>query len=86
MAGKDDEQVAQIAEQVKRYLRAHPKAVDSLEGIVDWWLPRQRQGYAGEAEKVQKALDYLVNRDEISRIRGPDGSVLYGSSIHEHRH
>lgn len=83
MSGKDDEQIAQIAEQIKRYIEAHPKAVDSLEGVVDWWLPRQH--HASEAEKVQKALEYLVAKGELSRLRGPDGNVLYGSSVHEPR-
>lgn len=72
---EDQETIDSIANLIREYLRAHPKAADTLEGITDWWLPvRDRKA---STELVQKALDSLVARDEIRRVRSPDGHVLY---------
>jgi hypothetical protein len=49
-----------LAEEILRYLQAHPNACDTLLGIMEWWLLKQRIEIA--ANDVQKALDQLVAR------------------------
>lgn len=63
------------SDEILRYLRAHPQAADTVDGIVMWWLPRQR--YEEAVDRVQYALDDLVTRGLVDRITLVDGTVLY---------
>lgn len=67
-----------IAQEIKNYLMAHPNAADSREGIVKWWLTRQR--YEEALGQVQIALDQLVAEGVISKRRAADGKVVYASA------
>jgi hypothetical protein len=69
--GADDEQVVRLIED---YLRAHPGAGDTVEGVAQWWLPG---GVARSAEAVQRALGVLVARGVLVERRGRDGRCLY---------
>jgi len=31
-----------VAESVLRYLAEHPRAMDTLEGIAEWWIAREQ--------------------------------------------
>lgn len=64
------------ADEILAYLDAHPQAADSLEGIVLWWLPRQR--FVEARARIQESLEQLVDRGLVERTRLPDGTVLYG--------
>lgn len=52
--------------EIVEYFRRHPAAGDSLDGIVDWWLPQQRYETARAA--IQKALDDLVQSGVVDEI------------------
>ncbi len=67
--------IAAIAQEIKRYLDTHPNAADSLDGIVQWWLPRQRYGDA--IEKVKKAMDRLVQTGDVEVELGIGGKHYY---------
>ena len=73
----DDSQleIEALAGEIARYLAAHPKAADTVEGITKWWLTRQR--YEESMVKVQKALDRLVEDELISRVGGDTGRAIY---------
>ena len=62
-----------VAEAVMRYLRHQPDAADTLEGVVKWWLPRQR--YLDTRERVEAALELLVQRELVEKFAGPGGVV-----------
>ena len=64
------------SDEILAYLNAHPQAADSLEGIVLWWLPRQR--FVEARDRIQESLDQLVDRGLVERTRLADGTVLYG--------
>jgi hypothetical protein len=64
-----------IAEEIARYLRDHPDAADSLEGIRQWWLPRLRLQEA--PAQIEGALAELVEKGLVVRQSMPDGTVLY---------
>lgn len=66
---------------ITRYLRAHPNAADSVEGIVQWWLPEQHKPV--DMDGLQQALDYLVETREISKTELLDGRMLYTSHTKE---
>lgn len=49
--------------------------MDSIEGIVEWWLLEQR--IVDTVRDVEKALAALVAEKLIGRKEGPDGRVFY---------
>jgi hypothetical protein len=63
------------AADILAYLRAHPQASDSLEGIVSWWLPAR---FAAARDVVQESLDRLVEQGLVERTRLADGTLVYG--------
>jgi hypothetical protein len=64
-----------VASEILRYLERRPKASDTLEGIVDWWLPRIRLEEA--AERVREALELLEERSLIEQVQLTPRRVLY---------
>jgi hypothetical protein len=70
-----DEVRQRLAELIVRYLAKRPNAADSLEGICDWWIPKQK---LVEARKdVQEALDLLVKSGQVQAETTADGRILY---------
>ncbi|OEY66745.1 hypothetical protein [Marinobacter sp. X15-166B] len=72
---RDDTEVLRVANEIKRYLGAHPDGVDTAEGITKWWLPRQR--LEESAFLVRQALDYLVAESLVERKASRSGDHLY---------
>ena len=72
-----------LNDEILSYLRAHPQAADTVEGIVEWWLSRHLP--AEGVERVQAALDELVARGLIAQIALVDGTVLYAADGGHHR-
>ena len=64
-----------LAEEILRYLEIHPNAVDSVRGIVSWWL----QNVECEVAQVERTLERLSNDGLIKRIALADGTVVYGN-------
>ena len=71
----EDQETAAIAQEISDYLTAHPNAADTVEGIVKWWLTRQR--FESATDRVQKALDYLVAEGLVSKKAVAGGRVVY---------
>ena len=65
----------ELARTILRYLGAHPGACDSLEGICDWWLARQKRDDLRIS--VAAALEELVADGRIEASIGTDGRTLY---------
>ena len=55
-----------LCDAILGYLQEHPNAMDTLTGIVDWWLPRQRVHLL--TERVAEALQTLEARGLIERV------------------
>jgi hypothetical protein len=72
--------VDEIAAEILAYLKTHPGAADTREGIVQWWLLRQR--YLRGIEQVESALEVLMKRNLVVRKRTPDGTPVYAASDH----
>lgn len=66
-----------LCQGILQYLRAHPEAADSLDGIAAWWLPRSNHPPTFEA--VQEALALLVAERRIACLHLADGRTLYQS-------
>jgi hypothetical protein len=67
--------IIRIAQEVERYLLTHPYAADSLENIVKWWIGRQR--FEESLDHVLRALDILIARGSVLKIKNADGTCIY---------
>lgn len=66
---------AEIAHEILAYLVEHPRAQDTLEGIVEWWLLEQE--ILRRTAQVQAALAELVARGLVLERQGKDGRTRY---------
>jgi hypothetical protein len=64
-----------LPELILGYLRRHPQAKDTIEGITEWWLLEERIVRAELA--IQAALDELVADGWVLRESQFDGRVFY---------
>jgi len=76
----EDEGGGEIEMSVLAYLHRHPQAADTLRGIVNWWLPRQR--YEIGCQRIEHVLGRLVAEGLLHRDELPDGEVLYALNDH----
>lgn len=67
--------VDELAETILRYVARCPNACDTLDGICEWWIPRQR--YDDAKGDIFAALELLKARGQIDTRTGADGQVLY---------
>ena len=61
--------------EIVEYLRAHPSAADTVDGIMHWWLPLQR--YETAREVIQKALDDLFEEGLIEYVVTSDNRKVF---------
>jgi hypothetical protein len=78
MAGTSDFEVQQIAGQIECYLKSHPHAADTVEGITQWWL--LGQGIGVSSSRVQQALDYLILKSVIKCNANFNGNKVYSGN------
>ena len=67
------ESVEVVEQEILDYLRRHPTAQDTVEGIAEWWLQRREQ------DVVRKALDHLVLMKEVKSFISADGRRHYSA-------
>ena len=53
-----------LVDLILKYLQQHPKSEDTLEGITDWWIKKQRLDDSRIA--VDEALKKLTSESVIS--------------------
>ncbi len=68
------EQITEVVDAILRYLQSHPDAVDSAEGIAQWWLP---EAWCVDVHTVQAALDRMRDQGLIRQRANADRHVLY---------
>ena len=73
MDGKEKAVVLALADEIASYLDSHPNAADTAEGILTWWLARQR--YAETKRNVELALAYLTEQGLVRSSAGPHGRI-----------
>jgi hypothetical protein len=64
-----------IERQILDYLTVNPAAQDTVRGIVEWWLLKQR--IAHTMADVEMALGNLVAAGKLNALTGPDGRIHY---------
>ncbi len=83
MVDGPDSRVLEAAMAIKRYLQSHPNAADSSEGVLRWWLARQR--YDESVETVRQALEWLVTEGEVEKTETYGGGPVYSSASNQPR-
>lgn len=68
-----DPHVEKIVQEILAYLERNPQAADTAEGIERWWLRGTQDHSAG---LVARALEILVARGDIERVRSAHGIVF----------
>ncbi len=64
----------ELADAVLDYLSENPRASDTLEGIAEWWIMRQR--IRAEIETLAKVLRRLTKTGRLEKI-GKGDRALY---------
>jgi hypothetical protein len=65
----------QVCRFILGYLLEHPEAGDTLDGIVEWWLLKQKIRF--ETLVVSQAIADLVAAGLIVIQSGPDSRIIY---------
>jgi hypothetical protein len=60
----------QVAAQILDYLKERPQAMDTLEGIAEWWLMRQRMRM--DLAMLAHVLRRLTARGVLEELGPPD--------------
>jgi predicted transcriptional regulator len=66
---------SQIGKEILAYLVEHPKAQDTMEGIVNWWLLERAIKF--QEAQVKKALADLVAKGLILEKKGSNSKIHY---------
>ena len=66
---------SQIGKEILAYLVDHPKAQDTLEGIVNWWLLERAIKF--QEAQVKKALAELFVNGLVIEHKGPGSQTQY---------
>ena len=66
---------SKISNEILEYLVEHPRAQDTLEGIVNWWLMEQTIKF--QEAQVKKALADLVAKGLVIEQKGNDSKIHY---------
>ncbi len=61
--------------EILRYVVAHPRAKDTIDGIEKWWLPKSisREG----KRKIEETLNLLVAKGWLIARRSPQSETIY---------
>jgi Fe2+ or Zn2+ uptake regulation protein len=62
----ESERENRLADAVMNYLNEHPDATDTLEGIAEWWILRQKVRV--DFETLARALKRMTERGLLERI------------------
>jgi len=73
--GESESELADLRDVILNYLQRNPSAADSLEGVMNWWLPQAYEN--GDAARIEQALEQLVAEGLVKKISLLDGTVLY---------
>lgn len=70
-----EEKAREVSNCILAYLSENPNAGDTFEGIVEWWLLRQRIKFG--TLNVSEAVTRLVSEGLIVEHQGPDLRIFY---------
>jgi DNA-binding MarR family transcriptional regulator len=69
------EKAREVSYYILAYLSENPDAGDTFDGLVEWWLLRQRIKF--ETQNVSEAVTKLVSDGLIEEREGSDSRIFY---------
>lgn len=75
MGEKDSSLSQKTSELLMDYLQKNLEAGDTLEGIANWWLERERIDQV--VDEVTAVLENLVQKGTLQVVRTPGGVSVY---------
>jgi hypothetical protein len=72
---REQDHTWEVALKILRYLDHNPKAADTVEGILEWWLPKQ--SINEEKRVVEQALERMVSRSFLLAMQSSDARKHY---------
>jgi hypothetical protein len=73
----------EIVREILSYLLDNPKARDTIDGIVEWWLLEQK--IRKQVDMVKEVLADLVNKGLILEVKGADLRIHYRINAFKHK-
>ncbi len=64
-----------LDEEITKYLACHPQASDTIEGIAEWWIPKNVADIV--TQELRQSLERLVSCGKVKAIQGASGEVRY---------
>lgn len=61
--------------EILRYLVAHPRAKDTIDGIEKWWLPKSRTREG--KRRLEKTLNWLADKGWLIARSSPRSETIY---------
>ena len=75
----ENQNIQTVADEIISYISKHPNAVDSVEGIANWWLTRER--YSTAINIVQDALNMLESSGQLLKSTTGNGKEIYSLNV-----
>jgi hypothetical protein len=72
---KKNRKVEALSREILDYLKKHPDASDTLEGIATWWLEQQR--IERLVDEVAEALELLIKKGAVRARKINDSVTTY---------
>jgi len=66
--------IRSVAQEISKYINKRPNAAETVEGVTNWWISRQR--IEESIEVVENALEYLVGQQVLVK-RNLGNQTLY---------
>jgi hypothetical protein len=79
-ADNDSQRVLQTSAEILGYLDQHPRAADSVAGVLAFWV------HAGSLAIVERSLERLTAMGHVVQETLPDGQILYRAARPAERH
>ena len=70
---EEDLRALVLQELVLRYLAEHPGAMDTLEGIAEWWISREQLRV--DLERLSRVLNELTGSGVLEEMGSGDGRI-----------
>ena len=67
--------ISELHDVIVDYLQNNPNAADSLEGIMNYWLPQAYQKI--DRARVEQVLEQLIDEGQARKVILADGSILF---------
>ena len=79
MRDDDSQRKKKMTEEILDYLRTHPSAADTVEGITRWWLGLPP--CEPDKQAVEEALEDLVKMRIVRKTWKGDGQAIYARRL-----